>query len=129
MAPPRKKRVAVSQALPVHLRLPGDVFARLDAKAKKSGWPFNRIVINELAAYPRLEQHAQLGELIRDMDVMLAQYGSRITWSDMNAALLEAVDRLLAAEGGDMPAAMDRLKVVRRVMLTKAALDERSKKP
>jgi hypothetical protein len=129
MAPPRKKRSAPSQSHSVHLNLPGDVFARLDAKAKKSMWPLNRIVINELAAYPQMEQEARLAELVRDMEVVLARYGSRISVSDMNAALIEAVDRLLAAQGRDVAAAMDRLKVARRAMLTKAALDERSQKP
>ena len=59
MAPPRKKRVAPSQTHPVHLRLTGDVFARLEAKAKESIRPLNRVISDELAAYPRLERDSR----------------------------------------------------------------------
>jgi hypothetical protein len=46
--------------------LPTDVFERVEAKAKETGWPLNRVIINELAAFPGLEKQAKLGELIRD---------------------------------------------------------------
>ena len=118
MAPPRKKRVAPSQTHPVHLRLPGDVFARLEAKAKASIWPFNRIVINELAAYPRLESDARRGELNDHIETLLARYGSRLTAADLSDALLHAVDRVLAAKSdSELRSAVDKLRVVRREML------------
>jgi len=118
MAPPRKKRIAPSQTHPVHLRLPGDVFARLEAKAKASIWPLNRIVTNELAAYPRLERDARRGELNDHIETLLARYGSRLIVADLSDALLQAVDRALAAQtDSERRSAVDKLRVVRREML------------
>ena len=118
MAPPRKKRIAPSQTHPVHLRLPGDVFARLEAKAKASIWPLNRIVTNELAAYPRLERDARRGELNDHIETLLARYGSRLIVADLSDALLQAVDRVLAAKSdSERRSAVDKLRVVRREML------------
>ena len=36
----------------MYLRLPSDVLERIEAKAKREGHPFNRILINELALFP-----------------------------------------------------------------------------
>ena len=98
MAPPRKKRRAPGEDHPVHLRLPPDVMKRIDAKTAKTGWPINRVVINELAAFPDLEEQAKLGQLIRDMEIILARYGSRITLADLGEPLLRAVDDVLRAK-------------------------------
>jgi hypothetical protein len=119
MAPPRKKRRAPGEGHPVHLRLPTDVFRRIEAKAKdETGWPLNRVIINELAAFPDLEKQAKLGELIRDMEVVLAQYGSRITLAELSEPLLRAVDDVLAAKAdGERQARLDKLRVLRTVML------------
>ena len=98
MAPPRKKRRAPGEGHPVHLRLPTDVFRRIEAKAKdETGWPLNRVIINELAAFPDLEKQAKLGELIRDMEVVLAQYGSRITLAELTPKRSAAARRLIPA--------------------------------
>jgi hypothetical protein len=100
------------------LRLPTDVFERVEAKAKETGWPLNRVIINELAAFPGLEKQAKLGELIRDMEVILAQYGSRITLAELSEPLLRAVDDVLAAKGdGERQARLDKLRVLRTVTL------------
>jgi len=95
------------------------VFRRIEAKAKdETGWPLNRVIINELAAFPDLEKQAKLGELIRDMEVVLAQYGSRITLAELSEPLLRAVDDVLAAKAdGERQARLDKLRVLRTVML------------
>jgi hypothetical protein len=113
MAPPRKKRIAPSQTHPVHLRLPGDVFARLEAKAKQNIWPLNRVIINELAAYPTLEQNARFGELVDHMETTLARYGSRIVATELADALLRAIrDVLDANTDGERRSRIDRLRVL-----------------
>jgi hypothetical protein len=117
MAPPRKRRKA-GETHPIHLRLPIDVFQRIEAEAKKTGSPFNREVINELAEFPRLKQLATLGELIGDMEVILARYGSRSTLGEINEALVSAVDEMLASRtDGEQQRGLDKLRVLRAEML------------
>ncbi|MCA1390767.1 hypothetical protein I6F20_17005 [Bradyrhizobium sp. IC3123] len=94
---------------------------RIDVKTKETGWPINRVVINELAAFPNLEEQAKLGSLIRDMEVILARYGSRITLADLGEPLLRAVDELLAAKtDGELQARLDKLRVLRAAMVKTA---------
>jgi hypothetical protein len=117
MAPPRKP-AEPGRGHPVYLRLPTDVFERIEAKAKAEARPFNRITINELAAFPRLEREAKLGELIRDMETVLARYGSRIAQAELGEALLQAADEILAARSqAELQPLLDRMRVVRRTML------------
>jgi hypothetical protein len=102
----------------MYLRLPTDVVERIEAKAKSEGRPFNRILVEELALFPHLDREARLGELVRDMESVLARYGSRITATELNEALLHAVDEALAAETDAEPQPpLERLRVIRRAML------------
>jgi hypothetical protein len=102
----------------VYLRLPTDVFERIEAKAKREGRPFHGILVNELALFPHLDRQARLGELVRDMETVLARYGSRITVSELNEALLHAVDEALGAQTEDqLQPQLDRLRLIRRNML------------
>ena len=111
--PPHRKPLEPGRTTRVYLRLPSDVLDRIEAKAKREGRPFNRILINELALFPHLDRQAQLGELIRDMEAVLARYGSRITVTDLNEALLRAVDEALAARtDGELQQQLDRLRVI-----------------
>jgi hypothetical protein len=122
MAPPRKKRRLTPErpGREYKVRLPEDVAQRVEAKAKAQGWPQNRIIINELAAFPDLEQFRNIAERVREMEVLLARYGARVTWHDLSEELLNAVDAVLAAQGGALQAALDRLRVVRTGMLLHA---------
>jgi len=98
------------------MRLPTDVFERIEARAKGEGRPFHRIIVDELALFPHLFRQARLGELVRDMETVLARYGSRITVTEVNEALLHAVDEALAARtDGQLQAQLDRLRVIRRI--------------
>jgi len=81
----------------VYLRLPTDVFERIEAKAKRAGRPFHRIVVDELSLFPHLDREARFGKLVRDMEIVLARYGSRLTVTEVNEALMRAVDEALAA--------------------------------
>jgi hypothetical protein len=102
----------------VHMRLPTDVFERIEARAKGEGRPFHRVLVDELALFPHLDRQARFGELVRDMETVLARYGSRITVTEVNEALLHAVDEALAARtDGQLQAQLDRLRVIRRTML------------
>jgi hypothetical protein len=127
MAPPRKKRRAAGEGHPLHLRLPSDVMKRIEAKTKEKGWPLNRVIINELAAFPDLDQLATLGERIADMEVILDRYGSRITWLDLSEEMLNAVDAVLKADGSAREAAIDKLSLVRRAMLKSKFIEQTAK--
>jgi hypothetical protein len=125
MAPPRKQPTP-GQGREYKIRLPEDVAQRIEAKAKVEGRPQNRIIINELASVPDLEQTHKLATLVRDMEVVVARYAAQITSHDLSERLLSAVDAVLNAQGGALTAAVERLRVVRASML---ALDQtRSKR-
>ena len=116
--PPHRKPLEPGRTNRVYLRLPSDVLERIEAKAKREGRPFNRILVNELALFPHLDLQARLGELVRDMEAVLARYGSRITVTELNEALLRAVDEALAARtDGEVQQQLDRLRVIRCTML------------
>jgi len=70
-----------------------------------------------------------LGELVRDMETVLARYASRITVTELNEALLHVVDEALAARtDGQLQLQLDLLRVIRRTMLEserRAATHER----
>jgi hypothetical protein len=52
------------------------------------------------------------------METVLERYGSRLTVTDFNEALLHAVDKALAARtDGQLRQRLDRLRVIRRTML------------
>jgi hypothetical protein len=102
----------------VYMRLPTDVFERIEAKAKREGRPFHRIIVDELALFPYLDRQARLGELVRDMETVLARYGARIAVTEVNVGLLNAVDQALAARtDGQLQRQLDRLRVIRASML------------
>ena len=101
----------------VYMRLPTDIFERIEARAKGEGRPFHRVIVDELALFPHLDRQARFGELVRDMETVLARYGSRITVTEVNEALLLAVDEALAARDDQLQAQLDRLRVIRRTML------------
>ena len=115
---PRRKPPEPGRTNRVYLRLPTDVFERIEAKAKGARRPFHRIVVDELSLFPHLDREARFGELVRDMETVLARYGSRLTVTEFNEALLDAVDKALAARTDDqLQEQLDRLRALRRTML------------
>ena len=115
---PRRKPPEPGRTNRMYLRLPTNVVERIEAKAKGEGRPFNRILVEELALFPHLDRQARLGELVRDMESVLARYGSRIILTELNEALLHAVDQTLAAEtDAELQPQLERLQVIRRTML------------
>lgn len=128
MAPPRKKRRAPGEGHPVHLRLPTDIFKRLEAKAKDNGWPFNRVVINELADIPDLEHQRALAESVEDMRVLLARYSEELIANQLTEPLLAAVDDILDAKTeAELRMRINRLRVIRSNMKRLAMTAEPSR--
>jgi len=113
VAPPRKKQPALGQGREYKIRLPEDIAQRIEMKAKDEQRPQNRIIINELAAFPDLEQNTKLASLVGHMEVLLARYAAQQTVADLSKQLLSAVDAVLNAQGGALPAAIERLRVER----------------
>src|SRR5262249_61656932 len=104
---PRRKKQPPPFGREFKIRLPEDIAARIKAKAEKEQRPQNRIIINELAAFPDLEQQRTLAENVATMGDVLARYGAEIVMHRLSDALLRAVDALLKAEGGAVPAAIE----------------------
>jgi len=120
MAPPRKKQrtAATRPGREYKIRLPEDVADRIEQKAANEQRPQNRVIINELAAFPDLQKARDLAESVGDLKVLLAQHSARIMWLDLSVQLLSAVDGVLEAEGSNaLQAAVDKLRVVRLAML------------
>jgi len=117
MAPPRKKQPTPGQGREYKIRLPEDVAQRIEAKAKVEGRPQNRIIINELASIPTLEETAKLAALVYHMEVIVARYAAQQTSHDLSKRLLSAVDAVLNAQGGALTAAVENLRVVHADML------------
>jgi hypothetical protein len=117
MAPPRKKKRIPGKLYDFKIRFPEDVRERIEKKAQAKGWPQNRVIINELADYPRLEKIGELADHVGHMRDVLARYSSRIVMQDLADELLKAVDTVLATEGGEQQAAIEKLRVERNAML------------
>jgi predicted DNA-binding protein len=113
---PRKKHGSAGNVREYKLRLPLDISARIEAKAKKEQRPQNRVIINELAAFPRLEKFEDFANLIGEMDNTLARYSARVVMHDLSDELLRALDTALAAQGSAQQAALDKLRVIRSAM-------------
>jgi hypothetical protein len=108
-APPAEP---LRRGLEFKLRLPPDIADRIRTKAKRMGLPQNRVVVSELAEYPRLNDVGTLAERISDTEVLLARYSSRISGIEITENLLAAVDAVLKAESLDaVQAAVERLRV------------------
>ena len=117
---PKKKKAATSayeMTREFKLRLPPDLSAWIEQRAKAKGWPQNRAIINALSSVDGLEKVADFGESLGDLKVLIARHSARISWHDLSDDLLNAVDAVLKAEGGAREAAIDRLSVVRSAML------------
>ena len=78
MAPRRKRATTTKEARDFKIRLPEDIRDRVEAKAETTGWPMNRVIINELADYPRLEKFGELADQIGHLGNLLARYGAKI---------------------------------------------------
>src|SRR6476469_5764381 len=86
MAPPRRKREKANERRFFKVGLPNDIAQRIEAKAKAEGRPQNRIIINDLARIPYLEQFEKLAEQVSDMGTVLARYSARVTSLEMSDA-------------------------------------------
>jgi hypothetical protein len=118
MAPPRKKKRTPSEWHSVHLRLPPDVFQWVEAQAKKEERPFNRAVIDALAAIPALEKQRTQEDILEDMRNTLARYSARVVLADLGEPLLDAVDKVLdAPSDSELKRRLDKLRVLRSAML------------
>jgi hypothetical protein len=117
--PRKKKAPAPDAAAPwrvYKLRLPRDIAERIEKKAADEQRPVNRIIINELADVPRLEQAAKFDDLIRQLETVIWRHGARIAWLDLTHDLLDAVDGVVNAEGAAIYGAIDKLRIVRRAI-------------
>ena len=73
-------------------------------------------VLNELASIPYMETLKCFAEQVEDMKVVLARHDAAIAWHTMGTELFAAIDAILSAEGGDLQAAIERLRAIRTGM-------------
>ena len=112
----RRPQTASARSREFKLRLPEDVADRIEAKAKAEGRPQNRIIINELAAYPDLEKIGELREHVANLEALLLKYSVRLTWQELSDELLGAVDAVIKTQGSAQQVAIDKLRAVRNAM-------------
>jgi predicted HicB family RNase H-like nuclease len=62
MAPPLKKKRLPGEPYQFLVRLPPLLHARLKTKATREGQPMNRVIVDELTAFPNLEALAELAK-------------------------------------------------------------------
>ena len=83
------------------------------------GWKASALptpVLNELASIPYMETLKCFAEQVEDMKVVLARHDAAIAWHTMGTELFAAIDAILSAEGGDLQAAIERLRAIRTGM-------------
>jgi hypothetical protein len=73
-----------------------------------------------------MERAAKLEDLIRQLETVILRHSARITWLDLSHELLAAVDGVLAAEGAELHAAVDKLRIVRRAITLTEQAQKRS---
>jgi hypothetical protein len=117
---PRKKKPATPDAPApwrvYKLRLPTDIAERIEQEAAAEGRPVNRIIMNTLAAAPVAKQADRFEDSIRQLETMIWRHSARITWLDLTRELLDSVDDVLNAEGAEIHAAVDKLRIIRRAI-------------
>jgi hypothetical protein len=113
---PRRPQTASARSREFKLRLPEDVSDRIVAKAKAEGRPQNRIIINELAAFPDLEKHWRDTRHTDRLEALLLKYGTRIAWQELAEELLRGVDAVIKTQGAAQQVAIDRLRAARNAM-------------
>jgi len=112
----RKRPRAATPTREIKIRLAGDLSLRIEKKAKENGQAMNRVIVDELAAFPALKDLGVLADRIADVDVIVAHYGERITWLELSEQLLAAVDAVIKAQGAAQQAAIDKLRITRGAM-------------
>src|SRR5262249_45347918 len=105
MATRRKKTKAV---IPAYQRgrefkviLPPDISDRFEKQAKDEGQTKSRIINNDLARIPYLDQQAKLGELVRNMDDLLTRHSARETVAELTKELLSTLREMVKADEAD----------------------------
>ena len=112
----RPQKTASARVREYKLSLPEDIANRIEAKAKDEARPQNRIIINELAAYPNLEKIGELRQHVADLEALLLKYSVRLTWQELSDELISTVDAVLKTQGGAQQVAIDKLRAVRNAM-------------
>jgi hypothetical protein len=130
MTPRRKKQRATTPAFKrgreFKVILPPDISERIEKQAKDEGKPQSRIIINDLARIPDLDRQAKLGQLTKDMEVVLTRYHERIIIADLTDDLLRAAREIVKADDTNNVGVL-RSKVA-KVRATLAAIEKHKPK-
>jgi hypothetical protein len=108
--------------------LPEDISERIEMQAKAEGKPQSRIIINDLARIPDLDERSRLEELVGNMDSILARYAARIISADLTDDLLRTLREMVKADDANNIGLL-RAKVAKvRVILAEMEKHERDAK-
>lgn len=99
------------------MRLPADLAARVEARAKAEIRPQNRTLINLVARCFDLEESNTLEENLGHLDNMILKYSARIDWQELTEELLRYIDEALNTKGAAHDVAMDKIRAARNAML------------
>jgi hypothetical protein len=123
----KRKAVPVGVSKPPReykVRLPFDLAEEIEEESERTGAPQNRIVVDRLERDRRDGKIKTLDNLIQNLflaqtevGTLLARYGARADAIDLGEELPRVVDEVLNAKPAELPAKLDKLRLVRGKML------------
>jgi hypothetical protein len=114
---PQTAKTASPRLREYKVRLPADLAARVEARAKAEIRPQNRTLINLVARCFDLEESNTLEENLGHLDNMILKYSARIDWQELTEELLRYIDEALNTKGAAHDVAMDKIRAARNAML------------
>jgi hypothetical protein len=122
----KRNVVAVGSTKPPReykVRLPFDLAEEIEYESGHSGIPQNRIIVDRLNREKAANDIRTMNDLIEklilaggDLNILIARYGSRMDSIDLGEELPEVIDEVLNAKPAELPAKLDKLRLVRSKM-------------
>lgn len=108
--------------------LPPDVSERIERQARDEGKPQSRIIIGDLSRIPYLEAQAQLGTLVRDMELLLLRQEARTTTAELTDDLLRTLrDMVKADDDGNITVLRAKVAKTRAILATMEMLGAKNR--
>ena len=101
--PPREYKV----------RLSYQIAQEIEEVADRSGVSINRVIGDRLVSFEHMGLMDSLRKVTTQLTQLFTRYGSRMTQIELSEGLMRAVDEVLSAKPAELPAKLDKLRLVR----------------